>query len=238
MRRWADPGSDGAGSCHRGKPCSLEGQRGPHLCRSAFSLGATERPGLALSRLPSLSLFPSGVSLVSARSRTRLDLWGQVVGAGEHPPRPGQHPRLPPCPPQVLPARAGPRAAAVGADAPRGAPAGPGALACCVLRDGPGIDQVGWVATRGAGPGPAGVLTAPWAPPAAACSPSSSAAITAPTSPSTTASSRSSPRARKPRKHRPWPPPPPLPCPDPPAPSPPAPAPPALPPSLPFSLSL
>lgn len=46
-------------------------------------------------------LFPSGVSLLSTRSRARLDLWGQVVGAGE-PPLPGQHPRWPPCPPRCF----------------------------------------------------------------------------------------------------------------------------------------
>lgn len=65
-------------------------------------------------------------------------------------PRLANTPAGPP-PPQVLPARAGPRAAAVGADAPRGAPAGPGALARRVLRNGPGADQVGWAAARWAG---------------------------------------------------------------------------------------
>ena len=112
-----------------------------------------------------------------------------------------------PPPPQVLPACAGPRAAAVGADAPRGAPAGPGALTRRVLRNGPGADQVGWAAAQGVGAQSwPHVLTAPRAPTsAAACSPSSSAAITAPTSPSMTASSRSSPRARRPRKRCPRP---------------------------------
>uniref|UniRef100_A0A8D1D479 DENN domain containing 6B n=1 Tax=Sus scrofa TaxID=9823 RepID=A0A8D1D479_PIG len=53
---------------------------------------------------------------------------------------PQQCPRARPV--QVLPARAGPRADAVGARASRGAPGGPGALARCVLRDGAGLDQL------------------------------------------------------------------------------------------------
>lgn len=120
------------------------------------------------------------------------------VGAGAAGP---SQPR-PPCHlHQVLPAGADPRADAVGAHAPRGAPAGPGALARRVLGDGAGLDPVGRAAWGGGRWG----RRAPRAhrrlrPPPAACSPSGSAATTAPTSPSTTASSRSSRRARRPRK--------------------------------------
>lgn len=123
--------------------------------------------------------------------------WG---GASALPSLP-EPPNLP-CPAQVLAACAHPRADAVGAHAPWGAPGGAGALARCVLRDGAGLDQVGrrvGGASLGAGPSLLSSLAASPTP-AAACSPSGSAATIAPTLPSTTASSRSSPRARRPRK--------------------------------------
>lgn len=94
---------------------------------------------------------------------------GRVKG-WEPPPLPGFPDR--PCLTQVLPACADPRADSVGAHAPWGAPGGPGTLACHVLRDSAGLNQVGRAAEGGGARGTGAalaVLTAPAAPPPDSC---------------------------------------------------------------------
>uniref|UniRef100_A0A8D0TX87 UDENN domain-containing protein n=1 Tax=Sus scrofa TaxID=9823 RepID=A0A8D0TX87_PIG len=119
-------------ACQRGTPDSGPGGPGPGGIggRSAQGRLWTRTFGLLSTDLPGVK---PGVRPGSGLRGEALKGWG---ASG-----PARPPRRP-CPAQVLPARAGPRADAVGARASRGAPGGPGALARCVLRDGAGLDQL------------------------------------------------------------------------------------------------
>lgn len=139
-------------ACQRGTPDSGPGGPGPGGIggRSAQGRLWTRTFGLLSTDLPGVK---PGVHPGSGLRGEALKGWG---ASG-----PARPPRRP-CPAQVLPARAGPRADAVGARASRGAPGGPGALARCVLRDGAGLDQVSWAAAGGrGGPGVALLCSLP-----------------------------------------------------------------------------